>query len=102
MLDEDKFVKILGLPWTQKTTHSHLHAVDDSITTKRNIHRQSSLVYDPVGILISPIYVRSKMLMQRKWEMKVDWDEPLSSDVILQRDREKRDTKDFSNLRFPT
>ena len=44
--------------------------------TKREVLGQSSRVCDPLGML-SPVTIRSKMLMQCLWKDKYRWDEPL-------------------------
>ncbi|VDI32537.1 Hypothetical predicted protein [Mytilus galloprovincialis] len=49
---------------------------DDIPLTKREVLRQSSRIFDPLG-LISPVTVTSKLFMQRLWKEKLNWDELL-------------------------
>ncbi|VDI78177.1 Hypothetical predicted protein [Mytilus galloprovincialis] len=50
---------------------------DDIPLTKREVLRQSSRIFDPLG-LISPVTVTSKTLYgQRLWKEKLNWDELL-------------------------
>ena len=62
---------------------------DNSQVTKREILRQSSSIYDPLGIL-SPVTIRAKLLIQKLWKKGYDWDEVLP-DSIVQSWREIRD-----------
>ena len=44
--------------------------------TKRTIPRDSSQIYDPLGLL-SPVTVSAKILIQELWKNKYDCDTPL-------------------------
>ncbi|KAH3851736.1 hypothetical protein DPMN_094220 [Dreissena polymorpha] len=48
--------------------------------TKQDILRYSSQIYDLLG-LSSLATVRAKLLLQKLWRDKVDWDVPLPLDV---------------------
>ena len=50
-----------------------------SLITKRNVLKESSKVFDPLGLL-SPVTVRAKTFMQSLWQHNIDWDEPLSDE----------------------
>ena len=49
---------------------------DRESLTKRQILRESSKIFDPLGLL-SPLTVKAKIFMQSMWKQKLDWDEPL-------------------------
>ena len=51
--------------------------LDRSPVTKRQVLKQSSKSFDPLG-LTSPVTVRAKLLLQTLWQQKVSWDKPLS------------------------
>jgi hypothetical protein len=55
-----------------KTNISHI--------TKRSISSVIVRIYDPLELL-EPVIVRAKILLQRVWVLKVDWDESLPSDL---------------------
>ena len=50
------------------------------IYTKREILRQASKTYDPLG-LISPVTIKAKIFMQELWKQHLEWDEPLSTEL---------------------
>ncbi|MES9974415.1 MAG: DUF1759 domain-containing protein [Candidatus Thiodiazotropha sp.] len=83
--DNEPVTKVLGLRWETQTDVISFPNKDNvpsekALMTKRTVLRQSSSTYDPLGIL-SPITVRSKILMQSLWQRKFEWDEPLPEDV---------------------
>ena len=49
--------------------------------TKRGVLSRLSMVFDPLG-LVSPFVLRAKILVQRLWAMKLDWDQPLSGSEL--------------------
>ncbi|XP_011694052.1 PREDICTED: uncharacterized protein LOC105453628 [Wasmannia auropunctata] len=51
--------------------------------TKRNIFSSIAHIFDPLGIL-GPIVITAKIFMQRLWQLKVDWDEAVPSDIQTQ------------------
>ena len=64
--ENDKIVKILGLRWNvDKDNISFQTTIADpqQSTTKCDVLRESSKIFDPLGI-ISPVTVRAKILMQ--------------------------------------
>ena len=83
--DSDPVTKMLGLRWETETDtisfpNKDSVSSESSLMTKREILKQSSTIYDPLGIL-SPITVRSKILMKSLWQRKFEWDEPLPLDI---------------------
>lgn len=82
-LGESSTVKTLGIMWNSiddsisysvKTTQSPTHI------TKRHISSEIAKIYDPLGLL-GPVIVRAKLMLQKIWTMKVDWDESLQSSI---------------------
>jgi hypothetical protein len=82
-LGESPTLKTLGVFWD-----SHDDAILYSIETKTNISHITkrsissviARIYDPLKLL-EPVIVRAKILLQRVWALKVDWDESLPSDL---------------------
>jgi hypothetical protein len=50
--------------------------------TKRKLTQVSASVFDPLG-LISPFLVRSKVIIQEVWKLKIDWDEVIPEAICL-------------------
>ncbi|XP_060570545.1 uncharacterized protein LOC132728870 [Ruditapes philippinarum] len=71
--DRDKITKILGMRWNTETdmlTFQQTYIPVTDTTTKREILRQTSKIFDPLGLL-SPVTVRAKIILQQIWEEKV-------------------------------
>lgn len=73
--------KVLGLNWCTKTDRIFLNIdpLYDTLNnckkiTKRNILKVTATIFDPVG-LISPFVVRAKLLIQKLWQLGIDFDE---------------------------
>ena len=45
----------------------------------RTVLQDLSKIFDPLGF-VAPVVVRAKILMQKLWQCKIAWDEPLSED----------------------
>ena len=51
-----------------------------SPSTKREVLRTSSKIYDPIGFL-NPVLVNAKVLMQEIWKRELQWDKLLPPDI---------------------
>ncbi|XP_064461641.1 uncharacterized protein LOC135371581 [Ornithodoros turicata] len=78
--------KVLGILWdtygdTLKVSGKRM--LEDGvalISSKRGILSAAAKLFDPLGML-SPFSIRIKMLFQRLWEEKLDWDTPLTGNI---------------------
>ncbi|XP_076664982.1 uncharacterized protein LOC143367242 [Andrena cerasifolii] len=82
-LGESSTVKTLGIIW---------NSADDSINysvkitpspqciTKRYISSEIAKIYDPLGLL-GPVIIVAKILLQKIWTLKIDWDESLPMSI---------------------
>ena len=50
--------------------------------TKRKLTQVSASVFDPLG-LIAPFLVRSRVIIQEVWKLKIDWDEKLPESICI-------------------
>lgn len=82
VLDKDPVTKVLGLRWNPITDVLQFArpAISAEVCTKREILKQTSRLYDPLGIL-SPVTVRAKLLLQDLWRHNYTWDTPLSDEI---------------------
>ncbi|XP_066589335.1 uncharacterized protein [Prorops nasuta] len=83
-IEPDQAVKTLGLLW-DPTTDSFGYQVTQSQycsleNTKRTILSSIARLFDPLGWL-APMTVRTKILLQDLWILKVDWDSSLAAEI---------------------
>ena len=72
----------VGLQWdiTNDTTSLTLKSpipTHQTLLTKREEFCESSKIFDPIGVL-SPVTVRTEILIQKLWQQDIHWDEPLT------------------------
>jgi hypothetical protein len=84
--DGSTFTKVVGLNWDRNGDTLHLPNVQlshlcHSQSTKREVLRGISAVYDPLGF-ISPLTIPARMLIQDIWKLKLDWDDALPQELI--------------------
>ncbi|XP_075150812.1 uncharacterized protein LOC142224919 [Haematobia irritans] len=82
-LSEKCSTKTLGIKWDaiqDQFSYSPLPIQQDSNPTKRNVLSIVAQLFDPAG-WITPVVIRSKILMQQIWLEGIDWDEPISPDT---------------------
>ena len=76
-------VKVLGWYWNTLNDTIYLSPNGDtatpSVTTKREILKWSSAIFDPLG-LISPVTISAKLFLQQLWQEHVGWDTVLNAD----------------------
>jgi len=52
----------------------------DTTPTKRSVLRSITSMYDPIGLL-SPVIIQCKIFMLQLWQLKVNWDDPLTTEL---------------------
>ena len=70
---------VLGLHWDIKDDMINIKPpafVDHSSLSKRKLLSLVSSVFDPLGLL-TPITIKSKLLLREAWMLKIGWDEAL-------------------------
>ena len=103
--EKSDIVKVLGLRWdTNNDTLAFVknERLDVNLehSTKREVLKQSSKIYDPLGIL-SPVTVRSKMFMQTFWMENLRWDEILPDHMIAEWTEIAKDIQGVTNTVLP-
>ncbi|XP_043604779.1 uncharacterized protein LOC122577510 [Bombus pyrosoma] len=102
-LGESQTLKTLGIFWDSRED-AILYSVEAnaniSRVTKRSISSVIARIYDPLGLL-APVIVRAKILLQRVWSLKVDWDESLPADLHSERDRYYAQLPLLNEILFP-
>nr|XP_033191539.1 uncharacterized protein LOC117157554 [Bombus vancouverensis nearcticus] len=102
-LGDSQTLKTLGVFWNS-SDDSILYSVEvkptPSRVTKRIISSEIAKIYDPLGLL-APVIVRAKMLLQRIWSSKIDWDESLPIELHTEWERYYAQLPLLNNVRFP-
>ncbi|XP_049884837.1 uncharacterized protein LOC126379881 isoform X3 [Pectinophora gossypiella] len=74
----------LGLNWNPDTDTLQfpmsVQGRESNVTTKRSILSQTFQIFDPLGLL-SLCTIKPKILMQRLWASKIEWDSVVPSDI---------------------
>ncbi|XP_076233347.1 uncharacterized protein LOC143178507 [Calliopsis andreniformis] len=75
-------MKTLGLSWDARndTIRYTVELPISNKVSKRTILSTIAKIFDPLGIL-GPVTIVAKLLMQRLWQLKVDWDESLPANI---------------------
>jgi hypothetical protein len=76
LLNPYEYTKTLGIDF--HLTIADLPPVD--CVTKRVLVSDIAKTFDVLG-WFSPAIIKVKVMMQRLWELKVEWDDPLLSDI---------------------
>lgn len=102
-MDKEETAKTLGILW-----NSSQDVFQFSVSTfdtrrrisKRNILSDIARVFDPLG-LINPIIVNAKILMQKLWQLKIDWDESVPLDIHTSWFQYRQQLPELNNLAIP-
>ncbi|XP_076660965.1 uncharacterized protein LOC143364560 [Halictus rubicundus] len=82
-LGESSTLKTLGIVWNSSDDTISYEVKASPITsriTKRSIASEIAKICDPLGLL-GPVIIMAKILLQKIWTIKTDWDESLPMDI---------------------
>ena len=84
--DSDKIINTLGMRWDPDLDTLSYPTLDKTnvtqrVHTKREVVRATSSLFDPLGFL-SPVHIRGKIFIQKLWKSNLDWDEPLTTELV--------------------
>ena len=78
--------RALGCVWIPKKDRIGVkHGISQAnkvSETKRGVLRRVSMIFDPLGI-VAPFTLRAKVLVQRLWSLKYEWDERLRGRELI-------------------
>ena len=82
---DSHIANVLGLQWNTRTDQLSLVprvniTLDQALITKRQVLKDTCKLFDPLGIA-SPVSIGAKIFMQLLWQLRIDWDEPLGTDL---------------------
>lgn len=74
----DTTIKTLGVFWdaSTDTIRFTVKPISTHKITKRTILSETAKIFDPLGLL-APVIITAKIILQRLWTEKLDWDESL-------------------------
>lgn len=100
--DKECIIKTLGLAWNFQTdTFEYTCKLPESpkFITKRNILADIQKLFDPLGWLGAAI-IPAKILIQRLWVEKLDWDERVSGDIEEEWYRLRNEYNNLSEIKI--
>ncbi|GFY12223.1 uncharacterized protein TNCV_4935121 [Trichonephila clavipes] len=79
---DQKTIKTLGIIWSPQFDYFSFKTVVNcrESYTKREVLSIIARLFDPLGFL-GPILTKAKLILQKLWVLKLDWDEPLSNPI---------------------
>lgn len=102
-ITDESSAKALGILWdanadllTYRINETNVHA---NRLTKRIILSHIAQIFDPLGLL-APVTIRAKIIMQRLWQLKLDWDESVPLDVYTACSRFFKSISSINNLKI--
>ncbi|GFQ91399.1 integrase catalytic domain-containing protein [Trichonephila clavata] len=101
--ENDELVKTLGLSWRPRedTFMYQMNLQEVPVTiTKRTFLSFISKLYDPLGLL-HPIIIKAKMMIQKIWLVKIDWDQNLPRQEIENFQRYVAELHQLKDLKIP-
>lgn len=101
--DDSRSVKTLGLEWDSKEDlfrYPFKIKEDNSLITKRTILSTISTIFDPLG-LVSPVLIKSKIILQRLWQLNLTWDESLPVELHTMWTNYQDELPKIQNLSIP-
>lgn len=102
-IGDSKVTTVLGLRWLSKEDKFVFHTESKEARpnwTKREILSEIGKLYDPNGF-ISPVVITAKILMQKIWQEKTDWDEPVPEQITTEWNQFLMDLKCLKLLSIP-
>ncbi|GFV79152.1 uncharacterized protein TNCV_2613381 [Trichonephila clavipes] len=79
---DQKTIKTLGIIWSPQFDYFSFKTVVNcrESYTKREVLSIIARLFDPLGFL-GPILTQAKLILQKLWVLKLEWDEPLSNPI---------------------
>lgn len=78
-IHDSEFKKVLFyryFPGTDELSVAKLSPQQSVVITKRSVLSHLSKIFDPIGLVL-PVVVKGKIFIQKLWQRKLKWDEPL-------------------------
>jgi len=100
-IDTNDTIRTLRLEWNPASDElQFMEQISASASTKREILSAISRLFDPLG-LIGPVIATAKVLMQKIWKSKLDWNDPLPECFLKGWKEFQTSLQDVGILRIP-
>lgn len=104
-IGKNESCKTLGIQWITNSDCLKYTIAQPAIThnnrvSKRIILSTIAQIYDPLGLL-SPFIITSKILIQKLWRLRLDWDTEVPSEFKSSFLKFQQSLSNFSNLSIP-
>lgn len=101
-LDKQSTAKTLGLFWNCKsdTVKYCIKTDEEKKCTKRGVFSVIARIFDPLG-LVGPVTINAKIVLQKIWSAGLQWDEPLTGDLLAKWKTFLDNFDALSNLSIP-
>ena len=99
---EVSYTKTLGIEWNAPLDHFRLivtSTVSSVELTKRQLVSDIAKTYDVLG-WFSPVIVTAKILLQRLWEERLQWDDPVPDSILAVGHDGKMNCRSFLLITF--
>ncbi|GFV21574.1 integrase catalytic domain-containing protein [Trichonephila clavipes] len=98
----DQTIKTLGIIWSPQFDYFSFKTVVNcrESYTKREVLSIIARLFDPLGFL-GPILTKIKLLLQKLWVLKLEWDEPLSNPIANEWNDFVSTLPDIQNIHAP-
>ncbi|XP_047040887.1 uncharacterized protein LOC124645169 [Helicoverpa zea] len=90
----------LGLQVDKDMLYFTTNVENTSKVTKRTMMSVISQIYDPLGLL-APTIIIAKVLLQKLWLCKIDWDDAVPTDIECLWNRFIQNLSSLQNIRVP-
>lgn len=100
--DFSKQATVLGLNWSpdQDILQFSISTNINTNFTKRTILSKSCQIFDPLGLL-SACTIVPKIILQKLWQLKLDWDDPIPVDLNKDWRNFESNIGDIANIKIP-
>ncbi|XP_076231248.1 uncharacterized protein LOC143177269 [Calliopsis andreniformis] len=94
-------IKTLGITWNarQDSINYSVNLPSSKKHTKRTVLSSIAKIFDPLGLL-GPITITAKIFMQRLWQLKLDWDESLPTNLHTEWTTYEEELQRLNNVTF--
>jgi len=99
----EDIVKSLGLSWKPEADEFRFFGQHDPArtrSTKRLLLSDLNRIFDPLGFL-SPVLIKGKIFLQQLWQLKIEWDSLLPTDLASRWERFYQELKELSSMSIP-